>query len=455
MTRFGAVLRWVAAASRQAWRAGAARLEQHTLKLLVLAALLLLPTYELFDIEMNLYDLQVKVKHLSSDARPDEKLSIVLVSIDDAARRADGEGRLNRTSPLSRRYLADVVDRLATLGPAVIVLDVFLDLRADAKSDDEALLRAVAQARSRGIEVVVACRLVPLRNHEIPVLPTAEYVAAGVRVGHSHLVETPSDSIVRRGIAASRLLSQHDLPVLEQVALDHDLRLFDVAQDAAGKAEFWFWSLAGAAWIARDGDRAAEGLRQLRGQRPFLIDFTLPPQAVFVEYSSAALLADRTRVAVAKHSIVLVGVSFEGSMDRHPTPLTAASFPVGKAWAVRSLYRQHLTGTQIQAYAMQSLAARLDATGTVAEVGEWWLALGAFGLASLVSFAAARRRTSVPGWSLLIVIGLYVVTCVIAFQVSGIYMPLLRPLVAFGLGYGLMRAMRRRLVSRETGSETT
>src|SRR5262249_45209481 len=177
--------------------------------------------------------------------------------------------------------------------PAVIVLDVFLDLPANAKKDDEALIGAVTRARSRGIAIVVGCRLVPMHARELPVLPTDEYLAAGVRVGHAHLLETTSDSVIRHGVAASRLLSQRDLTLIEQVVLDEYLRFFDVTPDAGGDAAFWFWSVAGAALIAREGDRATVSLRRLRTQPPFLIDFTHPPQVVFTQYSSAALLSGR------------------------------------------------------------------------------------------------------------------------------------------------------------------
>src|SRR5688500_17949641 len=138
----GRLLRWV---------------DGHLPALTVILALVFLPSYSTFELESTLYDLQMKARFLVTAPNERDDATIALVLIDDLAVRLDTSGLLAST-PLSRRYLARLVDALARSAPSVIALDIPLDKPA-APADDSLLGGAMARALDAGIPVVLATRL--------------------------------------------------------------------------------------------------------------------------------------------------------------------------------------------------------------------------------------------------------------------------------------------------------
>lgn len=428
-----------------AWQRAASWVASRVPGLWVLAALLLLPTYDLFNVEMNLYDAQVNVRHLLARERPAMAPAITVVAIDDAARRTDAKGRLNRMQPLSRAYLAELVDRLVLLQPSVIVFDVFFDLPADTAADDAALLAALHRAREHGIGLVAAARLASMHMANLPVLPIDAYLDALDLVGHASLAATASDKVVRHGMVALQLLAPDDFWMARAAGLVAQLprdALFEPS-DAESGGSFWFWSLAAAA-LARHDKSLRPALRRLRSEPPFLIDFSLPPEQAYAQRSAADVMADAVERLEVERGIVLVGAGFEGSSDRHPTPLSSSSLRAGK-FKLRSVIEDGLHGVQVQAYALRALSERLAPHAGRRAWPEGALTGASFAAGLLVSGVAHRRQSERPTrWWLLVVMGAgYILFCVVAYQVAQVYVPMSRPVTALALAFGLSAACTR------------
>ncbi len=409
----------------------------------VLVALLLLPTYDLFDVEMNLYDAQVNVRHLLNSGRSvAAEPRITVVAIDDAARRAEEQGRLNRMQPLSRAYLAELVDRLALLQPSVIVFDIFFDLPADAAADDAALLAALRRAHQRGIRIVAAARLASLHSANLPVLPVDRYLDSVDGVGHASLAATASDKVIRHGMVALKLLAADEFWMAQAAGLISYLpraALFDPATDS-GNA-FWCWSLAAATLVQRDA-AALPQLRRLRNDPPFLMDFSQPPEQAYAQRSAADVMAGGADRSEIERAIVLIGAGFEGSTDRHSTPLSAGSMHAGKL-KLRSVTEEGMHGVQIQAYALRTLAERLAPHARRQAWPEGALTGALFAAGWLLSLAVHRRARPTRWWLVVAIAAGYLVLCTVAYQGAHVYVPMSRPVTAFALAFGLAAAGSR------------
>jgi CHASE2 domain-containing sensor protein len=402
--------------------------DKHLCKIAVAAALLLLPNYQLYDLEANLSDVQVKAKYLLADwSLPQQPPEVAFVGIDDWARRGDRLGRLNRLPPLSRTYLAEVVRAAAAARSRVLLVDVFLDTPAEAASDDETLAAAIQEATAGGVKVVIPCRLARDGSAEIPVLPIDRYVGIdGVFFGHAHMVASAVDGAIRM----ARVANAVPLTVIDRLGLaDQLLRYLKMPQRRQRQDQFLFWSMPGAAIGATDAAQA-QALLENGASDEFRIDFTRPRDQVYARYSSAELLAGRVAGAKLESRVVVIGVAHEESADRHPTPLSVRSLPAGRIWAAEPVLDRHLTGAEIQSYAVDTLRRSLTSGRNIHDVSTGWMVFLS-GLAGAVVAMLFRRRRR--WWAILAVAVpfAYAIGAIAAFQATAVYLPVLRPAAAY------------------------
>ncbi len=225
-------------------------------------------------------------------ARTEATRRIVLVAIDDETARRFGP------LPLDRALLAEAVERLATAGPRVIVLDLLL-----AEPGGPAADRALAKAlRVFGRSVVGAA----IESDSLPsgrwIWPLPELRAAAA-VGHVHVEADPD------GVARSVLL----------------------AKAAEGRR---LWALGLEAVVAYVGaGRPVEAAEELhvgafavpaaqRNGRQMLIRYA-GREGTFPRVSLASVLDSSFDPAAIRDRIVFLGASAQGSGDRLFTPVSS------------------------------------------------------------------------------------------------------------------------------------
>lgn len=412
---------------------------KHLAHAAILAALLLLPSYRFYDLEGNIYDSEMKAKHLLGNwSLPAVRPDLAVIGIDDQARRADTTGRLSRLPPLSRRYLAELIDAITPLQPRVIVLDIFLDFPSEPLTDDAALERSILGAQRKGISFVLACRLANTGGRRIPVLPLPRYLTGeSALVGHAEVVASSVDGVIRRAVVATPILEEKDLARILQRGMEDQMRFFDLDEVKDNKGIYYFWSLAGATLAALQEESQLKQLRRMLNSAPFLIDFSAHPDHAYASYSSAQVMSARFDGTPLKGRIVLIGVNYTESPDRHPTPLSVRSLSVGQLWSLGPVYGEPFSGTEIQAYIIHSLLSRTSANQGIREVSTFPLLLAGFilGILVLASFNHLER-----GWWAALVIGVpltYSFVATLLFQVGNLYLPILRPIAGYLLVAGL------------------
>lgn len=144
------------------------KIEKYLTGIIVILAFLLLPSYKLFNLESNIYDVQLKSKYLLSNQSLNDSLKICLIKIDNESRRKDTSGLLLDMSPLSRQYLSEIIDSLRKAKPKLIAIDVALDLKSKFPKDDSLLLKSFVAANNNNTKIVVATRI---NNNESIISP--------------------------------------------------------------------------------------------------------------------------------------------------------------------------------------------------------------------------------------------------------------------------------------------
>ncbi|MDO8945187.1 MAG: CHASE2 domain-containing protein [Desulfobacterales bacterium] len=330
----------------------------------------------------------------------------------------------------------------------MVVLDIFLDTVAERTEDDDALVKTMLETRQSGVPVVAACRLVSWGRFQLPLLPSARYLETGaVSAGHAHVIASSVDGVIRSAQLATPVLDEKGVARLDRAGMADRLRYFDFDGRQPGSGRFFFRSLAATAIIAT-ATEAHSDVRPAYDSRPVRIDFTAPPDRVYASHSAAQLFTGRFDHGLLAGKIVLVGVNYEGSSDRHPTPLSVRSLPAGRVWAVEPVYAQHLAGTEIQAYVIDTFMRRIQGRNRIREAATWLLVTIGSLLGAAVVWRCWKRKPRV--WAAL-VLGpsiAFILAAMVLFQTVGWYFPVLRPLAAFLLitGVGHSVAIRRRVV---------
>lgn len=415
------------------------KVQKHLTGLTLVVALLLLPSYQLYDLESNVYDVQVKAKHLLADwSLPDNPPQIALVLVDDEARRLEPRRRLIQISPISRDYLTDLVLRLSEMQPKVIALDFALDLPSEKATEDDSLVKALNSAIKKGIQVVIATRLVQTGRLQVPLLPIPRYLAeVPVLTGHSHMLVSPIDHVIRQAEVAVQVVDSKELARLDRRGLSDQLQYYEPCDEG-----FCYWSFPSAVTLAAYPEGSKERLHKLRLQGPFWINFSQPHERVFESYSSNQVLSGKLNRELSD-KIVLVGADYSDSYDRHQTPLSITSFPIGRFWAANPVLEQHLSGIKVQAYALHSLLAKLNGSNGVCRVGEFIPVIASLILAFLLFVVNLRVRREL--WSFLVLTlppMAYVFIAILLFQKNSLYFPIVRPLAAYLAVMGIVHYLQ-------------
>jgi signal transduction histidine kinase len=240
---------------------------------LLLAGLLAAPSAQWLDAWA--YDWLLRVRHLvGAGPRPRADIPIRIVEMDDSAAR-----EFAYLSPVPRGYVRDVLVKLRSAEPRLIVLDILLD-RPSYPGEDAGLADAIRQAGN----VVLA-----------------QTVAANADPTSSGILPAFRDSALAVGAV--------------DVALDRDnvLRRMRTAVPARPKPVPFAALVA-----ARQLQLGPQG----HGKRPVLINYAGPPGRAFPILSTQQLLQDHVDLDVLRGSVVFVGATFSAGGDSVATPLS-------------------------------------------------------------------------------------------------------------------------------------
>ncbi len=147
--------------------------------------------------ENFLFDYRVSVHGEPRKLHP----RIIIIAIDDASMED-----LSFTSPLNRKFLASVVDRLDKAGTRAIGIDFILD-RATDPQDDAVLARAISQASSPIVLVTDPGKdgRAAICRGEVPPARIGQHIlsrfAAIAALGHGVLCVDTLDEVLRSGIS--------------------------------------------------------------------------------------------------------------------------------------------------------------------------------------------------------------------------------------------------------------
>lgn len=427
------------------------KLKKYLTEITLIVALLLLPSYQLYNLEANVYDIQIKAKYLLSDwSLPNDVPEIALVLIDDEARRLDNSRRLINISTMSRSYLADLISKLKRIHPKVIALDFALDLPSEYPSEDEALAIALDSAKKAGIQIVIATQLVRTGRLLRPLLPLNEFNT--YRTGYTNMLVSPVDQVIRQAEVALRVLEIQELARFDRHGLSDQLRYYQPCNEGASTG-FCYWSFVSSIALAENYKDMKKRLHQCQLKGPFQIDFSIPPEKIFADYSSYQLLSGKLD-SLLFGKIVLIGADYTESVDRHRTPLSVSSFPIGRFWAVNPVLETQLSGVKIQAYALYSLLNIVRESKGVYVIGELFLIIVSLVLSILILIVISSIRQEF--WAIFIALFLpvvYVLAAFLLFQLNSIYLPIVRPVAAYiavmGIAHYFKTLMKKGLNKEE------
>ena len=136
-------------------------------------------------LDLRLLDLALRWLPLTAPAPP-----VVLVAIDEPSLEAFGPW------PWSRRRLADLLDRLRSVAPAAVAIDLLLAEPAAADPDADAAL-AASMARLGKVVLAVAGTYHDRNTPALEVLPEPSLAEAAAALGHTNAAADP-DGHLRR-----------------------------------------------------------------------------------------------------------------------------------------------------------------------------------------------------------------------------------------------------------------
>jgi adenylate cyclase len=367
-------------------RAGAARWVL-TVVLAVLAAAVVYFADSLGILEVpELHGYDLLVKWQNAEAPPAD---MVYVDFDE-----DTVKRYN-AFPIPRALLGDVIQKISSGKPAVIGLDVILDLKREqehAGADDQRLVSVIADAGN----VILASEhgLGNFPPHEP--LPSFADVAAGVAFAD---VPIDADGTVRRMFL--KLVTSNYQRLSFPVALayyfsDRPLKPGRPGYILFGKAEIPLETSAPAsAWIH------------------------FHPSAPVRAISVQTVLSEGFNPAVFQGKIVMIGQTSELGKDLFETPVTRADVEIKEEGSSKS--RSELSGTEIHAAAVATLL-NADFLKRLAPLPHWCAGVA---LAFLVIALGFRSRWYVALGMYLVLAGVIFLVALWMFSRHHIWIPFL------------------------------
>jgi CHASE2 domain-containing sensor protein len=175
------------------------------------------------------------------------------------------------------------------------------------------------------------------------------------------------------------------------------------------------------------------------GKPPFWIDFPAPSHLLFRSYSSAQLLEGRIPERSLAGAIVILGSSYDTSLDRVLTPVSRSVAPWSGLWGINPVAARDLPGGIVHAYAAHTVRQLIRGRAPF-HVGPWIPTLIGLIIGSLQAWVGMRRYSllAVPE-SVLVLPILYVFVC-LWLAVSGYgFLPVVRPIAAFVLSFASLR----------------
>lgn len=422
----------------------------YLLRTSLVLGVLLIPSYQLYDLENVVYDFLVKVRFLRA-TKPQNinQRDIVLILIDDEARRVDEKRRLVKNTPTSRSYLAEMIDKLAQLKsrPKVVGIDFQLDQPVIDPLEDETLALAIDRAVESGLPIVLGTVLIQTEEMIRPLLPIDLFLRSeSVKLGFTNFLSSSTDGVVRRSKVSFPLDVNGPLYWYVQHGLDKQItRLTGLIQE---KKIPHHLSFAAELNRASDDYTLRKGMDKQLGY-PFWIDFTSSSNLLFRVYSSAHLLDDRLPTDLGG-AIVILGSAYKGSSDRVPTPLSASTLPWLGLWGAGPVISQELPGAYVHAYAVHTLKL-LFQDDVPFHVGPWRPLLIAMIIGALQAWIGVRRFNllAVPE-SIVILALIYVSICVWLFVSHHGLLPFIRPITGYIFSFA---AVRHVLLNYIQGSE--
>jgi CHASE2 domain-containing sensor protein len=420
----------------------------------VLLGILLIPSYRVYDAENNVYDLFVKLRFLEGQKKlKAESLystqplktadrDIVLVLIDDEARRLDVCRWLVNKEPTSRFYLARLMRELTTFKPrpAVVGVDFQLDHPVSDPTEDEALARAIDEAIKSGIRLVLGTVLIETDGITRPLLPLDIFLHnESVELGFTNFFESSTDKVIRRASISVPLANEDARRLYSERGLESQIPFLQGA-DLDGQPHHL--SFAAALLKASKDETKLGDLMHRLGEQRFWIDFPAPSPLLFRLYSSAQLLNGSVPKGGFEGAVVILGSSYEGSLDRVLTPLSTLIAPRTGIWGINPVVSSDLPGAIVNAYALHTL--RQLTRDRPMFPSPWILVFVAFAVGSFQVWLGVRRYSflAVPESVLLLPI-LYLFVCLWLFESGHGFLPVVRPAAAFILAFASVHYVLR------------
>ncbi|MFN7931071.1 MAG: CHASE2 domain-containing protein [Blastocatellia bacterium] len=391
---------------------------------------------------------------LSYPSSHDPAWKITVVLIDDATLRQHPE--LHDPAPLPRAYLASLLQRIATLHPAVIGIDFHLDQVADPEAEGgEALLETTLCDVGKTVDVVLATNLQADYQTRPPrytqILPLDRFLLAPrSRVGHALLDTSPldSDTPLRR-LTLSLPLKEH-FPESPISKCEHVLS-FPVAIAASYRkypfAERKEWAALDVTYLAKE--KLHWEAKDATATQ--IIDFSAPPGSTetFQTVSASLFTSGATDLTAAlgaqiKDQIVLIGAGYQEATDQHKTGLSTPRFYVG------SNVREKMFGVEAQAYAVATVLKAAEGKGAYLQLTYRWRS-NLFTLCLAVGlFSLTRRLGSAvfPWLGVLFLIGCYWFIASIIFFYTEIWLPFLIPVSLLLIAMALISKGVRELTDK-------
>lgn len=247
----------------------------------------ILPDIGGFSLENVLYDFRMTYKMYNSKiVYPTKNISVVL--IDDIA--ISNDRRLKDSGPISRTYLADLINKIVKQKPKVIGIDFFLNTISLKPEDDLALKKAIDNAIRNKVRIVfVSSMFATAYNGTVILNPIKTFYDVNnqlTSVGHPYLNYNKMDFTVRS---------------LDIIKGDQTIQ---------------------PAFALRIAEEFSDKQYDLEGN--YLIDFSTPLKEVYNLSSSYNILnnSDKNSSIQLKDKVILIGAGYESASDRYYTPIT-------------------------------------------------------------------------------------------------------------------------------------
>lgn len=246
----------------------------------------ILPDIGGFSLENLLYDFRMTYKMYNSQTvNQDKKIHVIL--IDDNA--MSNDKRLKDSGPISKSYLADLINKVIDQKPKVIGIDFFLNSISSNPTDDVELQKAIDRAIKNKIPIVYVAAIIESAYKGTEVLnPQKIFYKENndlTTLGHPYFVFNKVDNTVR----SLELIKGNDV-----IIPAFGLRM---AELFTGEQ----YDLMGS----------------------YLIDFSTPLKEVYNLYSSYDILSKPNSNDIdLKNKVVIIGAGYEKAPDKYFTPIT-------------------------------------------------------------------------------------------------------------------------------------